>query len=69
MSPSFFFFFCQNVVAPGTKLGNWSSFVLGDLLDARQVQNWDLQILDASLLTSHSQNSSCQPNFLVLEYV
>lgn len=57
MSPSFFF--NQNLLAPVVELGTWCSFVQGDLLDARQVQNWDLQILSASPFTSHSQKNSC----------
>lgn len=54
---SLFFFFYQNVLAPGIELNACSSFVLGDLLDARHVKNWDLRILNVSPLTSHWQDN------------
>lgn len=57
---SLLFFFYQNLLAPGVKLGACSSFVLGDHLDAMQVQNWVLQILNVS---SHSQNNAVSAIF------
>lgn len=60
---SLFFFFYQNLLAPGIELNACSSFVLGDLLDARHVKNWDLWILNVSPLTSHSQDNSVSATF------